>query len=128
MSAGAALTPARERAMLWLLALTQFTVSMDFMLMMPLAPQLMQAFAIGPAAVSGAVSAYAWCAGLSGLLAATYIDRFDRKKLLLTMFFLFSVSNLACALAPNFHVLLWSRAFAGLAGGVLGAAPQGAPA
>ena len=75
------LTPARERAMLWLLALTQFTVIMDFMVMMPLAPQLMQAFAIGPAAVSGAVSAYAWCAGLSGLLAATYIDRFDRKKL-----------------------------------------------
>ena len=69
------LTPARERAMLWLLALTQFTVIMDFMVMMPLAPQLMQAFHIGPAAVSGAVSAYAWCAGLSGLLAATYIDR-----------------------------------------------------
>ncbi|SIQ75857.1 Predicted arabinose efflux permease, MFS family [Janthinobacterium sp. TND4EL3] len=115
------LTPARERAMLWLLALTQFTVIMDFMVMMPLAPQLMQAFHIGPAAVSGAVSAYAWCAGLSGLLAATYIDRFDRKKLLLTMFCLFTVSNLACALAPNFHVLLWSRAFAGLTGGVLGA-------
>ncbi|WP_243420333.1 MFS transporter [Janthinobacterium sp. 78] len=121
MSAGAALTPARERAMLWLLALTQFTVIMDFMVMMPLAPQLMQAFHIGPAAVSGAVSAYAWCAGLSGLLAATYIDRFDRKQLLLTMFCLFTVSNLACALAPNFHVLLWSRAFAGLTGGVLGA-------
>ncbi|MEG1327751.1 MAG: MFS transporter, partial [Janthinobacterium sp.] len=51
------LTPARERAMLWLLALTQFTVIMDFMVMMPLAPQLMQAFSIGPAAVSGAVSA-----------------------------------------------------------------------
>ncbi len=113
--------PVRERWMLWLLALTQFTVIMDFMVMMPLAPQLMQAFHIGPAAVSGAVSAYAWCAGLSGLLAATYIDRFDRKTLLLTMFCLFTVSNLACALAPNFHVLLWSRAFAGLTGGVLGA-------
>lgn len=117
----AVLSPARERIMLWLLALTQFTVIMDFMVMMPLAPQLMQAFHIGPAAVSGAVSAYAWCAGLSGLLAATYIDRFDRKRLLLAMFGLFTVSNLACALAPNFHVLLWSRAFAGLTGGVLGA-------
>src|SRR5450830_1483591 len=115
------LTPARERAMLWLLALTQFTVIMDFMVMMPLAPQLMQAFAIGPAAVSGAVSAYAWCAGLSGLLAATYIDRFERKRLLLTVFMLFNLSNLACALAPSFHVLVLSRAFAGLTGGVLGA-------
>ena len=115
------LTPARERLVLWLLALIQFTVIMDFMVMMPLAPQLMQAFTITPAAVSGAVSAYAWCAGLSGLLAAMYIDRFDRKQLLLWMFALFTLSNLACAIAPNFHVLVLSRAFAGVTGGVLGA-------
>ncbi|HEV7814065.1 MAG TPA: MFS transporter, partial [Janthinobacterium sp.] len=115
------LSPARERVLLWLLALTQFTVIMDFMVMMPLAPQLMHAFAVSPAAVSGAVSVYAWCAGLSGLFAATYIDRFDRKRLLLTIFCLFSLSNVACALAPTFPVLLLTRAFAGLTGGVLGA-------
>ena len=113
------LSPARERILLWLLALTQFTVVMDFMVMMPLAPQLMRAFNIEASTVSGAVSVYAWCAGLSGLLAATYIDRFSRKRLLLTMFFLFNLSNLACALAPTFHLLVWSRAFAGLTGGVL---------
>ncbi len=115
------LTEGRERLVLWLLALIQFTVIMDFMVMMPLAPQLMHAFAISPAQFSGAVSAYAWCAGASGLLAATYIDRFDRKRMLLAVFMLFNLSNLACALAPNFHVLVLSRAFAGLTGGVLGA-------
>lgn len=115
------LSPARERWLLWLLALTQFTVIMDFMVMMPLAPQLMRAFSVSPAAVSGAVSVYAWCAGLSGLFAATYIDRFDRKRLLLTIFCLFSLSNVACALAPTFSILLVTRAFAGLTGGVLGA-------
>jgi predicted MFS family arabinose efflux permease len=115
------LAPKRERAVLWLLALTQFTVIMDFMVMMPLAPQLMRAFDASAAQVSGAVSAYAWCAGLSGLLAATYIDRFDRKRMLLTVFLLFNLSNLACALAPNFHMLVLSRAFAGMTGGVLGA-------
>ncbi|QCP14712.1 MFS transporter [Pseudoduganella umbonata] len=115
------LAPARERLVLWLLALTQFTVIMDFMVMMPLSPQLMAAFSISPAQFSSAVSAYAWCAGLSGLLAATYIDRFDRKRMLLAVFLLFNLSNLACALAPNFHVLVLSRAFAGLTGGVLGA-------
>jgi predicted MFS family arabinose efflux permease len=114
------LAPARERIVLWLLALIQFTVIMDFMVMMPLAPQLMRAFAIEPAAVSGAVSAYAWCAGLSGLLASMYIDRFDRKRLLLVVFALFTLSNLACAMAPNFHVLVLSRAFAGITGGILG--------
>ena len=114
-----ALTSTRERLLLWLLAFTQFTVIMDFMVMMPLGPQIMQAFDIGPAAFATAVSVYSWCAGISGFLAATYIDRFDRKRLLLVVFALFALSNLGCALATNFHVVLVSRAFAGLTGGVL---------
>ncbi|AXV72708.1 MFS transporter [Ralstonia solanacearum] len=107
--------------MLWLLALTQFTIIMDFMVMMPLGPQIMHTFGIGPAAFAAAVSAYSWCSGASGLLAATYIDRFDRRRLLLTVYALFSLSNLACALAGTFPLLLAARAFAGLSGGVLGA-------
>jgi len=75
------LSPKRERLLLWLLAFTQFTVIMDFHGDDALAPQLMRAFGVGTGAVSGAISAYAWCAGLSGLFAATYIDRFDRKRL-----------------------------------------------
>ncbi|MEM5436361.1 hypothetical protein [Paraburkholderia diazotrophica] len=38
----------RERRLLWLLALTQFTIIMDFMVMMPLGPQIMHAFQISP--------------------------------------------------------------------------------
>jgi MFS transporter, DHA1 family, inner membrane transport protein len=114
------LAPQRERALLWLLALTQFTIIMDFMIMMPLGPQIMSAFVIGPAAFATAVSAYSWCAGLSGLFAATYIDRFDRKKLLLIVYVLFALSNLACALAQGFLMLQAARAFAGLTAGVLG--------
>ena len=113
------ITPAGERRLLWLLALTQFTIIMDFMVMMPLGPQIMQAFQISPAAFATAVSAYSWCAGVSGLLGATYVDRFDRRRLLLTVYSLFALSNLICALAPNFHLLLIARAFAGITGGVL---------
>jgi DHA1 family inner membrane transport protein len=115
------LSPNHERRLLWLLALTQFTVIMDFMVMMPLGPQVMAHFVISPAAFAGAVSAYSWCAGLSGLFAATYVDRFDRRKLLLTVYGLFAVSNLICAFAPTFYMLLVARAFAGLSGGVLSA-------
>lgn len=114
------LTQQRERALLWLLAFTQFTIIMDFMMMMPLAPLVMSAFDIGPAAFATAVSAYAWCAGLSGVFAATYVDRFDRRRLMLTVYALFALSNLACALAPSFAVLLAARAFAGLTGGIMG--------
>jgi predicted MFS family arabinose efflux permease len=119
MTTPLSLPPGRERALLWLLALTQFTIIMDFMVMMPLGPQIMQAFSVGPAAFATAVSAYSWCAGLSGLFAATYIDRFDRKRLLLVVYALFALSNLGCALASNYHAMLLSRAFAGLTGGVL---------
>ena len=114
------LTPTRERVLLWLLALTQFTVIMDFMVMMPLGPQIMKAFSIGPAGFAAAVSAYAWCSGLTGLFAATYIDRFDRRRLLMVVFSLFLLSNLGCALASDFNLLLFARGFAGLTGGVLG--------
>lgn len=114
------LDAARERRLLWLLALTQFTIIMDFMIMMPLGPQIMAAFQITPAAFAGAVSAYSWCSGLSGLLAATYIDRFDRRRLLLTIYALFVLANLACALASSYPLLLAARAFAGITGGVLG--------
>jgi MFS transporter, DHA1 family, inner membrane transport protein len=114
------LSTPHERRLLWLLALTQFTLIMDFMIMMPLGPQIMHAFHITPGAFATAVSAYSWCSGLSGLFAATYIDRFDRRKLLLVIYALFAVSNLGCALASSYPLLLAARAFAGITGGVLG--------
>ncbi|MGF6289697.1 putative MFS family arabinose efflux permease [Paraburkholderia youngii] len=42
------ITARHERHLLWVLALTQFTVIMDFMVMMPLGPQIMSAFQIAP--------------------------------------------------------------------------------
>ena len=116
-----ALPQARERRLIWLLALVQFTLIMDFMVMMPLGPQIMTAFSISPSKFAAAVSAYSWCSGLSALLAATYIDRFDRRKLLIAAYLLFALSNLACACATSYPLLLASRAFAGISGGVLGA-------
>ena len=114
------LEPTRERRLLWLLALTQFTVIMDFMVMMPLGPQIMHTFGIGPAAFATAVSVYSLCSGASGLLAATYTDRFDRRRLLLAVYGLFTLANLACALSNSYAMLLFARAFAGVTGGVLG--------
>ncbi|HVW50749.1 MAG TPA: MFS transporter [Trinickia sp.] len=116
-----AMTLARERRLTWLLALVQFTLIMDFMVMMPLGPQIMSAFQISPSKFAAAVSAYSWCSGLSALLAATYIDRFDRRKLLLAAYLLFALSNVLCACATSYPLLLASRAFAGVTGGVLGA-------
>ena len=81
----ASLSPRRELWLLLTLAGIQFTHILDFMIMMPLGPQFTRIFAITDAQFGLLVSAYTFAAGASGLLASTYIDRFDRKKLLLVL-------------------------------------------
>jgi predicted MFS family arabinose efflux permease len=94
------------------------------MIMMPLGPQFTALFGISNAQFGLLVSAYTLSAGLSGLMAATYIDRFSRKQLLLTMYTLFGLATLACGLAPDYFWLMAARIAAGLFGGVLSALAQ----
>jgi predicted MFS family arabinose efflux permease len=94
------------------------------MIMMPLGPQFTALFGISNAQFGLLVSAYTLSAGLSGLMAATYIDRFSRKQLLLSMYTLFGLATLACALAPDYAWLMLARVAAGLFGGVLSALSQ----
>lgn len=118
------LTPRRERWLLFTLAGIQFTHILDFMIMMPLGPQFTALFGISNAQFGLLVSAYTLSAGFSGLMAATYIDRFGRKPLLLGMYSLFGLATLACALAPDYAWLMVARVAAGLFGGVLSALSQ----
>jgi len=124
MSAAPALTPRRELWLLLTLAGIQFTHILDFMVMMPLGPQFTQLFGISDAQFGLLVSAYTFAAAVSGLAATTYIDRFSRKRLLLTLYVLFAVATLACGLAPNYPSLMAARIAAGLTGGVLAALSQ----
>jgi predicted MFS family arabinose efflux permease len=94
------------------------------MIMMPLGPQFTALFGISNAQFGLLVSAYTLSAGFSGLMAATYIDRFSRKQLLLGMYTLFGLATLACALAPDYVWLMVARVAAGLFGGVLSALSQ----
>jgi predicted MFS family arabinose efflux permease len=106
------------------LAGVQFTHVLDFMVMMPLGPQLTRSLLISDAQFGLLVSAYTFAAGASGLLATTYLDRFDRKHLLLALYGLFALSTLACGLASNYVALLAARVAAGAFGGVLTALSQ----
>jgi predicted MFS family arabinose efflux permease len=104
-----------------LLALTQFTIILDFVIMSPLGAILMPALDITAGQFGVAVSAYAFSAGLSGVLAAGFADRFDRKRLLLFFYVGFTLGTALCAAAPTYHVLLFGRIVTGLFGGVIGA-------
>jgi DHA1 family inner membrane transport protein len=109
-----------ERLVLLVLAGIQFTHIMDFMVMMPLAPQLMRELDLGAGQFSALVAAYSIAAGIVGLLSAPFIDRFDRRTLLLVVYAGFTVATLFCGLAANAHVLLIARAIGGAFGGISG--------
>ncbi|MCR4302999.1 MAG: MFS transporter [Gallionella sp.] len=118
------LTPQREHYLLLTLAGIQFSHILDFMIMMPLGPVLIKVFGISTHEFGLLVASYSFSAALSGLLAATFIDRFERKRLLLAMFALFGLATLACGLAPGYVTLLIARGLAGTFGGVMGAMVQ----
>jgi predicted MFS family arabinose efflux permease len=109
-----------ERLLLLLLASVQFTHIVDFMIMMPLGPQLMRELAVTPGQFSALVSAYTISAGLVGLCAAPFMDRYDRRTLLLCTYAGFMAGTLACALSREYATLLISRAICGAFGGVSG--------
>src|SRR3989442_1047993 len=112
------MTRLSERSLLWLLAAVQFTHIVDFMILMPLGPQLMRELHIGPGHFSALVAAYTISSGVVGLLAAPFIDRFDRRKLLLFAYAGFIAGTLACALSQNAAALLTARAVSGAFGGL----------
>jgi predicted MFS family arabinose efflux permease len=106
---------------LLLLAAIQFTTNLDFLIILPLGPQYMRVMHITPAQFNTIVAAYAVAAGIAGVVAGFFLDRFDRKTALLLLFVGFATGTLFCALAPTYALLVGARAIAGMFGGVTGA-------
>jgi DHA1 family inner membrane transport protein len=111
----------KEKIVLLLLAALNFTHILDFMIMMPLGNYLMPYFKISSQQFSMLVAAYTFSAGISGFLAAFFVDNFDRKQVLLFGYSGFLLGTLCCALAPTYTFLLSARIIAGMFGGLIGA-------
>ncbi|MDC8103580.1 MFS transporter [Chryseobacterium sp. B21-037] len=109
-----------QKFVIFILAITQFTVILDFMVMSPLGDMLMKSLSLKPSAFGFAVSAYAFSAGVSGLLTAGFADRFDRKKLLLFFYIGFIIGTIFCGMAQSYAALVAARIITGLFGGVIG--------
>jgi predicted MFS family arabinose efflux permease len=115
------LAPRTEKFFLLTLAGIQFSHVLDFVIMMPLGPILITALGISTHQFGLLVAAYSFSAAASGLLATTFIDRFERKRLLLWVIGLFALATLSCAVAPGYSTLLLARGMAGVFGGIMGA-------
>jgi predicted MFS family arabinose efflux permease len=109
-----------QKFAIFILAITQFTVILDFMVMSPMGDILMKSLSLKPAQFGLAVSAYAFSAGISGLFTAGFADKFDRKKLLLFFYFGFILGTFLCGFANTYTFLISARIVTGLFGGVIG--------
>lgn len=111
----------KEKLLLLILAVVQFSHIVDFIIIMPLGAQLMSIFDISPQQFSFIVSIYAIAAFLSGLLGASFIDRFDRKHVLFVAFIGFTLGTLLCSATSSYIPFLIARALTGAFGGILSA-------
>lgn len=114
------LSATQEKSLLRSLSGIQFSHILDVMVIMPLAPMLMRTFSLSAIQFGVLVSAYTFMAALSSLIAAMVIDRFDRRRVVLTFFACFIVATALCAITPTYHLLLVARGLSGVFGGVLG--------
>jgi predicted MFS family arabinose efflux permease len=109
-----------QKSVVAIIAALQFTIILDFMILSPLGAILMPALHMSAKQFGSVVSAYAFSAGISGLLASGFADRFDRKRFLLFFYAGFVVGTLLCGLATTYEFLLAARIITGVFGGVVG--------
>ena len=111
---------AYEKFVIAIIALLQFTVVLDFMVLSPLGAILIPWLGISTSQFGLVVSAYAFSAGASGLCAAGFADKFDRKKMLLFFYTGFVCGTLFCGIVSSYLPLLCARVLTGIFGGVIG--------
>lgn len=108
-----------ERRLIFILAAIQFTHILDFVIMMPLGPQLMRAFEVDAKGFAFLVSSYTFASAIFGFIGASVIDRFERKSALLFAYLGFAVGTFFCSQANGYDSLLLARIFAGCFGGLI---------
>jgi len=109
-----------QKFVIAMLAVLQFFVVLDFMVISPLGVIIMPDLKINSGAFGVIVSSYAFSAAAASIFAASFADRFDRKRLLLFFYTGFLIGTLFCGLAWNYPFLIFARAFTGFFGGVIG--------
>jgi predicted MFS family arabinose efflux permease len=109
-----------QKTVIAILSFLQFTIILDFMIISPLGAILLRELHIPTAKFGLVVSVYAFSAALSGILAAGFADRFDRKKMLMFFYVGFIAGTFLCGVAPTYHFLLMARVVTGVFGGVIG--------
>jgi predicted MFS family arabinose efflux permease len=113
----AARAPWAERRLILLLAAVQFVNILDFMIVMPLGPAFASSLGIPTSHLGVIGGSYVAAAAVSGLVAAAFLDRLDRRKALVVALAGLVLGTAAAGLAHGFPALVAARVWAGLFGG-----------
>jgi predicted MFS family arabinose efflux permease len=106
-----------ERLIVFLVGAIQFVNIVDFMMVMPLGPDYARALGISTAHIGLIAGSYTAAAAIAGIVAARFLDRFDRRKALGVALFGLVTGTAAGALAQGLTTLVLARAIAGSFGG-----------
>lgn len=106
-----------EKRIVWIAAIIQFVNIIDFMMVMPLGPDISRALPITNAHIGIICGAYTLAVALSGLVCAAFLDRFDRRTVAIATVTGLSLATLSAAFAWDLPSLIAARILAGCFGG-----------
>jgi predicted MFS family arabinose efflux permease len=108
----------KELTIMMLLAAVVFTNILESMILMPLASTIKAELLMDEKKWGIAISSYLFASFFSGVLAIKWIDRFDRRKFIISQYACFIIGTILCSLATSFEFLVFARIAAGFFGGV----------
>lgn len=108
----------QNKHIVFLVVLVQFVNALDFVLVMPMGPDLALGLGFGLEHVSWVASSYTLSAAVVSLLSVLHLDKFDRKKVLLFSLFGMLLSTAMSGLSTDLSSLILSRVLAGGFGGM----------
>src|SRR5437016_2464590 len=111
-----------ERRVLLLMALVQFINIWDFMIVMPLGPDFAAALGISAGHIGWISGSYSIAAAIAGVASARFLDRFDRRNVLLFSLAGLTVATFSMIMARSLGQLIATRMITGMFGGPLIAA------
>ena len=91
------------------------------MIMMPMSPLFAKDFGITPTQFGMLVASYNISAGIVSFFSSLFVDRFDRRKVMLLSYAFFIIGTFACGISASYTMLLTARIITGMFGGVLAA-------
>lgn len=103
---------------LFILTIAMFVLGFDAYVVAGLLPALSATFQVGIAEIGQAVSMFTFCYAISAPVFATVLAGKSFRNILLIALIIFTMANLASAMAPDLSWFLISRAFAGVGAGL----------